>query len=541
MKTLPAINQAVLGNGIAAALVALWTTPAALGQASMQSRQAVELELTTVAGHTYVLESSPDMKTWTAEENIAGTGATEYRLRSTRGSPRLFYRMRDAEVPPNYLVDKNSSFESLPQFPLGEALAPDEMRITFLGTSCIPRLSQECNSVFVEVGSGDQFVFDCGTGVMAKYNALGVPMSKLNKIFFTHLHGDHTSDLTHIYCFGPSGDRKSPLYIWGPCDSRFTYTDPLGATRGEFSDGTRAFCERFREMNRWHTESFSFGSTSYTNWTAPTKDSWGLPQELMHVGTDPDNDGYAIYPIELEYTHSGVVEGDNVAYNNPTTGVKITHFPAVHTRRGSISYKLEWNGLSMVFSGDTKPNYTMAAKAGGTDVFIHEMVVPADVWAAKNSGLKDGDPGWNEAYNYALQVQNSSHTPQGAFGYLLSQIKPPPRLAVATHFQAADDTIASAMQSVRAHYPTGDVAFAADLMVLNVSQTGIRQRHAVVSSFAFYPVSPPQAVNTPFYWKWDTTDPTKKVMDPYAQINTDDVIPAEDPVTHKENYREDGY
>lgn len=44
----------------------------------------------------------------------------------------------------------------MPIFPLGETPAPDEMRITFLGTSCSPRLAQECNSVFVETGSGTE-------------------------------------------------------------------------------------------------------------------------------------------------------------------------------------------------------------------------------------------------------------------------------------------------------------------------------------------------------------------------------------------------
>ena len=113
-------------------------------------------------------------------------------------------------------AQQNSFFDSLPEFPLGELLDPNEMRITFLGSSCIPRLSQECNSVYIEVGSGDQFVFDCGTGVAAKYNAMGIPMRNMNKIFLTHLHADHTSDLTHIYCFGPAGRPKiAPVHL-GP-------------------------------------------------------------------------------------------------------------------------------------------------------------------------------------------------------------------------------------------------------------------------------------------------------------------------------------
>ena len=61
--------------------------------------------------------------------------------------------------------------------------------------------------------------------------------------------------------------------------------------------------------------------------------------------------------------------------------------------------------MSMIFTGDTKPNYTLIDQARGVDVLIHEMVVPADVWAAKNSGLKKGDPGYDQAYNYAKSVQ----------------------------------------------------------------------------------------------------------------------------------------
>ena len=168
--------------------------------------------------------------------------------------------------------------------------------------------------------------------------------------------------------------------------------------------------------------------------------------------------------------------------------------------------------------------------------------MPAFDWAAKNSDFEPGTPEFERAKTYAEMVQNSSHTPQGAFGYLLSKMNPPPRLAVATHFQAADDTIASAMQSVRNHYPVGEITFASDLMVINVSATKIIQRRAVVSPYAFMPVSPLLSVNDPKYWIWD--DPvlkTKKLMDPYAQIITTEEVPAIDPDTKNVNYRTDGY
>ena len=36
-------------------------------------------------------------------------------------------------------------------------------------------------------------------------------------------------------------------------------------------------------------------------------------------------------------------------------GVVIKSFPAVHIYDGPVSYRLEWNGLTFVFSGDTTP------------------------------------------------------------------------------------------------------------------------------------------------------------------------------------------
>ncbi len=265
------------------------------------------------------------------------------------------------------------STEPIGVYTPGTPLAADHMRITLLGTSFLPRIAQEANSVFVELGNGDSFVFDFGSGVSAKYGAMGIPPSRQTKVFITHLHGDHTSDLITLYCFGPSQDRKTPLHLYGPSgDSPDEGMAEWGAT--------------LKKLMKWHEESFSF-----------------LP-----TGTVDQGDGYDIITHELPYMETGVAYDEN--------GVTITHFPAVHARDGSISYKLEWNGLSMVFSGDTLPNEYVLENAKGVDVLVHEMVVPPDVWAEKNSGLQPGDPGWDQALNVATEVQQSSHTPRAGAG-----------------------------------------------------------------------------------------------------------------------------
>jgi ribonuclease Z len=492
-----------------------------------------------------------------------------------------------------------SYFETLPLFrpydfhgnktttiaPLGH----DEMRISFMG-SCIPpvRRAQQMMSVFVEVGWDDKkqmpldnFVFDCGSGVCANYGAMNVGFGRMDKVFIAHLHGDHMSDLTHIYAFGPSADRKSPLYVFGPDRSGYAWTDPNGKTWPKYKDGTADYCLGLRQACRWHTESFSFQTTSYPGYPTAKeiKAKWGLPCTPAPVVdtdadgntlSDPYNDAYAIIPIELNWKKVG-----GVAYCNKKTGARITHFPVIHTRRGSIGYKLEWwpkpshtgdrskPHLSMIYTSDTKPEYNCVSQASnggkGVDVLIHEMVVPAQVWAMKNE-YSDTLPSPTAPSVQVLEtVQNSSHSPQGAFGYLLSQTAPRPRLTVATHFPVADDTVACAIKSVQEHFPTHFVrqgnntpkkdvriTWSFDLMVITASKNKIVEHRAEVSDFGFspwenYPV-PTDDMNPPKYWKRGTTA-GQKVSDPYAQIDTTTQIPScgcgTDPCTC--NYRDDGY
>jgi ribonuclease Z len=136
-------------------------------------------------------------------------------------------------------------------------------------------------------------------------------------------------------------------------------------------------------------------------------------------------------------------------------------------------------------------------------------------------------------------VQNSSHTTQGAFGYLLTQIKTPPRLTVATHFQAQDDTIASAQTSLDAYgIPREAYTFASDFMVLNVTEEEIIQRRLEVSRFAFSApcATAPQPYDDPKYNKPNPNPPPEVIGDPEAQLDISDGIePSCD------TYTKDGY
>ena len=117
------------------------------------------------------------------------------------------------------------------------------------------------------------------------------------------------------------------------------------------------------------------------------------------------------------------------------------------------------------------------------DVLIHEMTVPPEIWATKMSGLQPGDPGYGFAVAYIKAIQDSSHTPQLALGYIFSKTKP--RLGVATHFTANPENLKPALDNIRYWYD-GPVTIATDLLVINVSKNQIRQRRATVSDYAWY-------------------------------------------------------
>ena len=435
-------------------------------------------------------------------------------------------------------------------------LSDDEMRITFLGSGSPPaRIAQESMSIFVEIGpwipdpaggfgkAHDSFVFDCGSGCLANFQAMGITFSRMDKVFLSHLHGDHMSDLTMIYGFGAAGDRKWPLYVWGPGPSGVE--NPSGSPK-IYEDGLYAFCYHLREMMRWHTEAFSFLETGYPGYDVPNQQDWNTPVPLKPVGDDAANNGYAIVPIELDWTKTGLDEAGNPDYSNiayDNNGVRIAHFPVIHNRNGSMGYKLEWNGLSMIYTSDTRPETISIQQAhnggNGVDVLIHEMTLPPELWAMKNLGLTLPDhsaPGFSQAFDTAKAIEEADHTSLGAFGYLLNQIDPRPGLTVVTHFPVADDTVECALNSVRKHFTNGsypefgkDIIWSTDLIVLKVKKgengkpPQIEQFIGDVSDYTFLP---PQNVYQPLA--------PAKYPSPTAQLDTTKLIQS-GPDTYCEN------
>lgn len=88
-------------------------------------------------------------------------------------------------------------------YPNTEKIGKDEMRITALGTG-MPNQSPSnvAASFLVELGNGEAFLFDLGTGASDRLAGLETDYSKLDKVFASHLHTDHVGDIAALWVGG---------------------------------------------------------------------------------------------------------------------------------------------------------------------------------------------------------------------------------------------------------------------------------------------------------------------------------------------------
>src|SRR5690349_7606162 len=109
-------------------------------------------------------------------------------------------------------------------FPNTEPLAADEMRIIALGTGrpFVRRAQANC-SWLIELGNGDKFIMDFGSGSQANFTALEIPHQDITAYFATHLHADHVGDFAQVWVGSWFGGRVKPLLIYGPSGSEPKY------------------------------------------------------------------------------------------------------------------------------------------------------------------------------------------------------------------------------------------------------------------------------------------------------------------------------
>ena len=63
--------------------------------------------------------------------------------------------------------------------------------------------------------------------------------------------------------------------------------------------------------------------------------------------------------------------------------MQFSSFPVIHIINGAVGHRLDYDGRSVVFSGDTRPSHTLVDACDGADLLIHETFPSASVFARK--------------------------------------------------------------------------------------------------------------------------------------------------------------
>jgi ribonuclease Z len=309
--------------------------------------------------------------------------------------------------------------------PGAEELAQGEIRVTILGSGD-PwiRRSQASGSLLVEVGNAEKdfFFFDLGSGALANFDALGLPVEHTTKVFLSHLHADHIGDIPGLMGSLAKAGRVDPVEIWGGGSE-----DP--------ALGLGSFVENIGKAMAWDRASIA--------------------------GVRPTT-GFDTIAHEIPFDRPDMVYDRN--------GVRISCFPAIHGLSGAVGYAIEFAGRKVVFSGDTRPCKHVVAAAEGADLLIHECFQSPVVFA-RATGLP---------LEVAVNLTRLGHTVPEQMGKIFQRTQP--RMGALWHTDLTPG-VDMVFDELGASYQ-GPVAISQDLTVFNVTEAAVVVRQASVNDAA---------------------------------------------------------
>jgi ribonuclease Z len=289
----------------------------------------------------------------------------------------------------------------------GVALAQD-VKVTLLGTGSPPPVMNRFGpSILLEAGD-KKFLFDVGRGAMQRLVQSKTRWQDVDGVFFTHLHSDHVVGFPDIWLTGwlVAPGRNRPLEAWGPLGTEKMLSHLAQAF--EFDIGFRISDDKAR------------------------------PEGVV-INAHDINPGVA-------YEQTGV----------RITAIKVDHAPV----EPAYGYRIDFNGRSVVLSGDTRTSEDLIRAAGRVDLLVHEVVSPETFYRA----------GINPERTKSVVAHHV--TPEQA-GEVFARTKP--RLAVYSHIvqptAASDDLISGTRKTYDGPLEVGE-----DLMVIEIGKDVVVRR-----------------------------------------------------------------
>ncbi len=290
--------------------------------------------------------------------------------------------------------------------------AGKDFRVTLLGTGMpVPDPQRFGPATLVEAG-GQKLLFDAGRGATIRLYQLRVPLREVGPLFLTHLHSDHTIGIPDVWLSGWLGGH------WARRTSAFRVIGPAG-TKDLMAGLERAYAADIR---------IRIADEHY-----PTEGVRVIADEFTRAGVVHDRDGVRVTAFEVDH-------GDLI--------------------KPAYGYRIDYDGRSVVISGDTRFSDNVVKHATGADVLIHEVA------AVRPEMLKEPP----------VQRVMAHHTSPQDAGRVFQLARP--RLAVYTHLVLlsrpnipalnAEELVAQTRESY-----DGPLVVGEDLMTLTIGKAGV--------------------------------------------------------------------
>ena len=200
---------------------------------------------------------------------------------------------------------------------VGTASPANMIKVTLLGTGTpYPNAERFGSAILVEAG-GEKLLFDCGRGAVIRLSQARTPANEVDALFLTNLHSDHIVGIPDLWLTGWFLGRGYPFRVWGP-----------PGTRGMTEHLSQAY--QFDLQTREHTEN--------------------LPLKGAEIETKEVEQGEV-------YVHGPL----------RVSAFLVDHGPV----RPAFGYRIEYSGLAIVISGDTKFSQNLVDFSKGADCVIH--------------------------------------------------------------------------------------------------------------------------------------------------------------------------
>lgn len=202
------------------------------------------------------------------------------------------------------------------------------LHVFTLGTGS-PQLGGGRMPVANAVVAGDEFlIVDAGEGASRTMGEIGLPVGRITGVFITHWHSDHFAGLGQVLNQSWNADRRHEVQVHGP----------RGVAR-VMQGLEQAYRDDIRYRSAGHVESND--PAVALGRPVPVSIPQGRPSAIVF-----DRGGVVVRAFHVDHGHV----------------------------KPALGYRVEYNGRSVVFSGDTVASPRVAEAAQGCDLLVHEAV-----------------------------------------------------------------------------------------------------------------------------------------------------------------------